>query len=181
MMSGNDLSHALHRSSVWMLILGLISVVGGVLAFANPFAASIAVVALAAWFFIVFGVLQIVHAFALRGWGGFWWALLFGLAMTLLGISLLNNPVAGLMSLTMLVAVLFLVSGVAKLFYAFAWRPFTGWVLALLSGLVSIALAVMIFSDFPQSAKVILGILLAVELVSNGLFLLLAGWTVRKA
>jgi uncharacterized membrane protein HdeD (DUF308 family) len=164
-----------------MIILGIISIIGGLLALANPFAATLTVVALAGWFFIVFGVIQIIHSFALRGWGGFLWALIFGLVMLALGISLLKNPIAGMMSLTMLVAILFLISGVAKLFYAFSWRPASGWVLALLSGLISIILAIMIFANFPQSAAIMLGILLAIELLSNGVFLLMGGWFVRQA
>ena len=179
-MADHATGHVLRSSGIWMIILGLLSIVGGVLAFANPFTATLAVVALAGWFFIVFGVLQIVHAFALRGWGGFLWALLFGVVTLALGISLLRNPVAGMISLTVLVAILFLVIGVIKLMYAFAWRPIPGWGLALLSGIVSIVLAVMIFANFPQSAAVMLGILLAVELLSNGLFLLLAGFAVRR-
>jgi uncharacterized membrane protein HdeD (DUF308 family) len=45
---------------------------------------------------------------------------------------------------------------------------------------VSIVLAVLIFSNFPQSAAVILGLLLAIELISNGVTLIALGMALNK-
>ena len=80
-------------------------------------------------------------SFQVQGWGGLW-ALLFGALSLVVGISLVFNPLAGMVSLTLLVAVLLLATGVTKLFYAFSLRPVTGWIWVLLSGLVSVILGV---------------------------------------
>lgn len=171
----------LKTSWIWLAILGVISLIGGVLALANPFAATFAAVLLAGWTFLLFGILQIVQAFAIRDWPGFLWSLLLGVLTAAVGVSLLGNPLAGALSLTMLVGVLFLVLGVVKVMYAFSLRPVSGWVFALISGLLSILLGIMIFADYPWTATTVLGILLAVELLSNGVFLLMVALGLRNA
>ncbi len=165
----------LRTSWIWMAVLGVISLVGGVLALANPMAATLAATVLAGWVFSLLGALQIVQAFRVTGWPGFIWSLLFGILVLAVGLSLIFNPLAGMVSLTLLVAVLFLVTGVVKAMYSFALRPISGWGWVLASGLISIVLGVMILGNFPWAAVSVLGILLAIELISNGvLFLLLA-------
>lgn len=165
----------LKKSWIWMAIFAAVSLVGGVLALANPFVATLAATLLAGWFFIVLGGLQVIQSFQVQGWGGFLWALLFGALSLVVGISLVFNPLAGMVSLTLLVAVLLLATGVTKLFYAFSLRPVTGWIWVLLSGLVSVILGVLIFANFAEAAASVLGIFLAIELISNGvLFLFIA-------
>lgn len=165
----------LRTSWVWMAAFAVISIIGGVFALLNPFAATLAATLMAGWTFAVLGALQIVHSFRVRGWGGFLWALLFGVLTLVVGLSLVFNPLAGMVSLTLLVAVLFLAVGAVKIMYAFSLRPITGWGWVLVSGIVSLALGVMILANFPYAAASVLGILLGVELLSNGvLFLFVA-------
>ncbi|RIK88415.1 MAG: hypothetical protein DCC69_02005 [Hyphomicrobiales bacterium] len=168
-------SEKLRKSWMWMAILAVVSLIGGVLALADPFAATLAATLLAGWFFMLLGGLQIIQSFQVQGWGGFLWALLFGVLSLVVGVSLVFNPLAGMVSLTLLVAVLLLATGAIKLFYSLSLRPVTGWGWVLLSGLVSIVLGALILTNFPYAAGSVLGILLAIELVSNGvLFLFIA-------
>lgn len=170
----------LRKSWVWMAILAVISFVGGVLALVNPFVATLAATLLAGWFFILLGGLQIVQSFQVQGWGGFLWALLFGVLSLVVGISLVFNPLAGMVSLTLLVAVLLLATGITKFFYAFSLRPVTGWIWVLLSGVLSVILGVWIFANFSEAAAAVLGIFLAVELISNGVLFLFIALGVRQ-
>lgn len=170
----------LRRSWVWLAVLGAISLIGGILALINPFAATFAAVLLAGWTFLLFGVVQIMQAFRMTGWSGFLWSLLLGVLTVAVGISLLLNPTAGALSLTIVVAVLFLVVGVVKIMYAFSLRPISGWGFAALSGVISILLGIMIIADYPWSAAAVLGVLLAIELLSNGIFLLIVALGLRK-
>jgi uncharacterized membrane protein HdeD (DUF308 family) len=64
--------------------------------------------------------------------------------------------------------------------YGFSLRPISGWGFAVLSGVISLLLGIMIIADYPWSATTILGILLAVELLSNGIFLLIVAFGLRK-
>ena len=165
---------------MWMAAFAVLSLVGGVLALIDPFAATLAATLLAGWFFMLLGGLQIIQSFQVQGWGGFLWALLFGVFSLVVGVSLVFNPLAGMVSLTLLVAVLLLVTGAIKIFYAMSLRPVTGWGWVLVSGLLSILLAVFIFSNFPYAAGTVLGIFLAVELISNGVLFLFVALGLRQ-
>lgn len=159
---------------VWLAVLGTISIIGGILALFNPFAATFTAAMLAAWTFLIFGVLHVIQTFRASSRGAlFLWNLLIGLLMIALGVSLIFRPLEGIISLTMVVAIMFIVLGVAKFLYALNLRPVEGWGWILISSIVSFALGIMILADLPWSASTILGILLAIELLSNGLFMVL--------
>jgi len=152
----------------WMALLAVVSIVGGVIALLNPLLSTLAVTLMAGWAFIFLGVLQVFHSFAVKGWGGFFWALGLGILTFLVGISLVFNPLAGSVSLTILVAAFFLAMGVVKVMYALKLRPTSGWGWVIFSGIVSIVLGLMIMLGLPYSSLSVLGILLGIELISNG-------------
>lgn len=173
-------SEKLRNSWVWMAVLALISLIGGVLALLNPFAATVAVTLMAGWVFALLGAMQIIQSFRTQGWGGFIWSMLFGILTFVVGLSLIFDPLAGMVSLTLLVAVLFIATGVVKIMYSFSLRSVSGWGWILFSGIVSLVLGVMILADFPFSASSILGILLGVELISNGVLFLFIALGLRR-
>ncbi|MDO5632811.1 MAG: DUF308 domain-containing protein [Paracoccus sp. (in: a-proteobacteria)] len=153
--------------TLW-IILGVISIIAGVLALANPLAATLTAEQLAGWTFLFVGILGAVLAFRAEGWGGRIWAVLVGVAAILLGVALLANPLHGIIALTAVVAAMFLVGGIFRIVLSFSLRGTGAFWLVLFSGAVSVLLAIMIFANFPVSALSVLGILLAVELISSG-------------
>ncbi|WP_230661058.1 HdeD family acid-resistance protein [Psychrobacter sp. I-STPA10] len=156
------------NKTVW-LIIGILSILGGIFAFINPLSASMAVEIMAGWFFLLIGVIQVISLFSAKGATSKLLAVVSGIIGILIGIELLQDPLQGVVTLTLVVAILFLLSGAVKIFTSFHLRGTPLFIPALVSGLISILLACLIFSDFPQSATSILGILLAVELVMNGI------------
>src|SRR5690606_633310 len=135
---------------------------------------------MAGWAFAFLGALQVIQSFQIKGWGGFIWALLFGLLTLAVGLSLIFDPLAGMISLTILVAVLFLVTGIVKIMLSFSLRPLTGWGWVLLSGVVSLVLGIMILADILSAATQVLGILLGIELISNGVLFLFTAIGLRN-
>ncbi|WP_236545302.1 HdeD family acid-resistance protein [Tropicimonas marinistellae] len=162
---------------LWIL-MGLLAIVGGVFALANPFAASLAATTIAAWMFLIIGVLELVAGFRVSGIGAKIWTLLMGALAIYLGITILNNPLQGMVTLTVMVAILFAVGGITKIVLALSLKDRRFFWPILLSGVVTLILAVMIFTNFPQSAVSVLGILLGVQLISDGvgaLFMAMTG------
>ena len=153
---------------VLWIILGVISILAGVLALANPMAATLAAEQIAGWGFLIVGVLQIFLAFRAEGWGARIWAILVAIAFILLGIALLGNPLEGIVTLTVLAGILFMATGIFRVIMSISLRDTGAFWLVLLSGLLAILLAVMIFGNFPASVVTLLGVLLAIELISNG-------------
>ena len=167
---------------VLLLIVGLIMLFGGIVALINPFGATLAVEIFTGWIFVVTGIVQFFAAFGAATSGQKLWGALGGLVAFLVGIALLANPLAGILALTLLVASLFLISGLAKVAFAFTSQAREAgffWP-TLISGAISLVLAGMIFSGYPQSAAAILGLLLGVELISNGIFAVVASFAARN-
>ena len=158
----------------WLLwlIVGIISIIGGFMALANPLAASITAERLAAWTFIIVGCLQVFSAFRAEGFGAKLWAAIGGAAGLFVGVSLFNNPMAGVVTLTVIVGLLFFVAGITKILMSFALRRSPLFMPVTVSGVLSLLLGFMILSNFPGSAVISLGLMLAVELISNGVALI---------
>lgn len=165
---------------VWWVVGGMLSILGGVYAFLNPVAASLTVIVFVGIMFLVLGIIEVITAIQMRAHGGFLWQLALGIVTVLAGFILLQNPLAGKVALTLLVGVMFGGMGIAKILVALKVRPRDGWGWLALSGILSLLLAALIFGDFPRSAATILGILLAVELLSTGFTFLLSGLALRK-
>ena len=156
---------------IWLLV-GIASVTGGLVALAHPFAATLAAEQLAGWIFTAIGILTLVSAVSDQGWGARIWALLLGLALSIFGFNLIVNPLEGVMRLTFIVATLLMIMGVFRLVIAFTPIAAGARAILILSGVISLALSVMIFTNYPWSSAGILGIFLAVELISNGVSLI---------
>ena len=59
-----------------------------------------------------------------------------------IGIVLLQNPLQGILTLTMVIAILFMATGIVRVMVAFGLRRTVAFVPILISGLISITLAI---------------------------------------
>ncbi len=158
--------------TLW-LVVGIISILGGIFALFNPLSASLAAEQLAGFIFLLVGILQFIALFRAHSTSGKLLAALGGVLGVFIGIELLQNPMKGILTLTMAIAILFMATGLVRVVVAFALRGSAAFVPVLISGLISIALAILIFSGYPQSSIYTLGVLLAIELISNGVSLIM--------
>src|SRR5690606_6541776 len=99
-------------------------------------------------------------------------SLLTAAAALALGLSILFHPVTGAKALTILMGLLLLVSGLAKLVWSTAHRRDSSFWPLLLSGLISLLLALLVYRHLAGRRSAIIGTFLGVELVLNGLALL---------
>ena len=106
----------------------------------------------------------------MRNAPGFWWALLSAVVGIAAGIVLIRWPINGTVSLTLLLIVFFVVEGVATLMYAFEHRAqLTGrWVWMLMSGVVDLILAGIVFAGLPETATWALGLLVGINMLFGG-------------
>ena len=169
------------KRSIWTLIMGLLMIAAGVLALMNPFPASLAVVVFAAWSFMILGVLQLISAFRDAQGGNRIWLIILALVMIWIGFVLRGNPLEGLVTLTIVVALSFVASGIAKLVVGWSLRSvgLGGWVMV--SGLLSVILGVMFMGNILGAAPWVLGFLLGIELISDGVAALFLWHSGEKA
>lgn len=169
------------RYSLWYLIQGVLLVVAGVLALVYPFIASVTVVFLLAWILIASGVLQGIGLIGASNVPHYWLQLISAVLAILIGVILLSSPDSGLLIMTVLLIVYFMVEGIAKVIFALTIRPFPHWGWVLGSGLVGILLALILWANMPLTSDWLLGLMLGILLVCEGAALTYLAWQVRTA
>lgn len=152
----------------WYLAIGIIFIVGGIFAIFAPAAASLAVTLVVSIVFIWVGIMQIIGAFSDRSWGGFVWQLLIGLILVIGGLATYFNPILGTLTLTIVVAAMFIAKGVFQVILAFQIRPHSSWGWVLVAGLLAIAVGLMIWLSWPISGLWALGTLAGISLIFSG-------------
>lgn len=163
----------LRQNRGWLIALGIIMILLGLLAIALPFATTLAVAILLGWIFIIAGIIQIIHAFKSRGWGVFLLELLLGILYVVVGIMLLRNLLSGVITLTLVVGISIFISGVFRVIQAFQLRPAANWGVVLLNGIVSIILGILIWSQWPFNAPWLIGLFVGISLCLNGALVLM--------
>jgi uncharacterized membrane protein HdeD (DUF308 family) len=83
--------------------------------------------------------------------------------------------------LTLVLAGYFVIDGLFEIIGAFQVKPATGWGFLLFGGVVSLALGMMIWRQFPISGAWAIGILVGVKLLFAGLAMVTVGSTLRGA
>jgi uncharacterized membrane protein HdeD (DUF308 family) len=165
----------------WWLcaLLGLVLLAGGVFVLWNAVAASLVTALFFAAALVVGGIFQVIHAFSARGWGSFVLSMVLGLLLVGAGLLLATSPLATSLGLTLAIAFMFLAGGALRLWMAARHWHDHGWLLTI-SGLLSLALGVVLIVGFPWSGLVVPGILLGVDLIFQGAWWLTVGLWVRR-
>lgn len=175
--SPSSSSRAIEGNRIWFILLGIGLIVLGAVAIAFPFFSTIAAKVFLGWLFLIGGVLQIGHAFRVPAWSAFFLDLLVGILYFVAGAWLAFLPLSGLVTLTLLLAITFIVQGVLEVGIAIRLRPHAGWFWMLLAGIVAIVVGLMLIAELPTSATWAIGLLVGINLIMSGfayLFLPLA-------
>jgi uncharacterized membrane protein HdeD (DUF308 family) len=170
------------RNWGWLLALGIVSIVLGVIGFYMSFALTLASVLFFGVLILGLGVVQLVHAFTCQGWKSVLWYVLIALLYVAAGIDIIANPVRASEILTLVLAGILIAVGVIRIVMAFQLRPTVdGWYWSLLSGVISILLGGLIVGHWPDSGLWVIGLFVAVELLFNGWSYIFIALAARKA
>ncbi len=167
----------------WFLALGILLVVVGMAAIAFPFLSTIAAKIALGWILLIAGIGGVVHSFYVKRWAGFLWNLLIGLLYVAVGFWFAFFPLTGILTLTIVLAALFIADGIMEIAMGFRMRPHEGWGWMIFSGLIAIAAGLLIALNLPSSAVWALGLLAGVKLLVSGwsfIFLALSGRRIRE-
>jgi uncharacterized membrane protein HdeD (DUF308 family) len=160
--------NVMQETKKWFLASGIILIILGSAAIALPLAASIAIEILFGWIFVMSGVVTIVHSFRALNSGRCILRLLSGIFSLAIGIMLLTYPMQGVLTLTLLLAILFVFEGVMKVAVSIQLRPTPNWAWMLASGIAALILAGLIFSGYPGNVAWVLGLLVGINLIFSG-------------
>jgi uncharacterized membrane protein HdeD (DUF308 family) len=131
----------------------------------------------------VSGIVGLVTSFWMRQAPGFWWSLLSAVLGIVVGAMLLGSPLTGAFSLTLVLIAFFLIEGAVSIMFALDHkRELSGqWGWMLMSGLVDLALAVMILAGLPSTAAWAIGLLVGINMIFGGTALIAMALHARKS
>ena len=175
------MTRQIRESTTWSIVLSGLMMVSGVFAILIPPLAGLTVTVMFGWLLIFTGALHL--GFAWRGdqaatiFGEILLAVLYGA----IGIYMLARPVAGLASLTLLIAAYLVAKGVLEAAIGFKLRPLQGSGWLLFDGILTVVIAAMIAAAWPASSAWAVGVLVGVALFTGGLARLMVSAAVRRA
>jgi uncharacterized membrane protein HdeD (DUF308 family) len=163
-----------------LLILGIGLVVVGAMAIISSFIATLATVTFFGTLLFVGGVLELVNAVTCRNWRGFFVYLLIGILFTVVGLIMMNHPLAAAAGLTLMLAAAFMVGGAIRIIAA-AVEHFHGWPWVMVNGFITLFLGIYIWRHFPEAAFWVIGLFVGIDLIFCGWSWIMLAIGIRSA
>jgi uncharacterized membrane protein HdeD (DUF308 family) len=168
-------------ASTWSIVIGVLHVILGISAIALPLLFTFASTLLFGGLLTAWGIFQIIFAVQTRKQGILFIKVLIGILVLLGGLLILFNPIQGVLTLTLILGITFFVKGALQIFYAFKTRLSPTWVLLLLNGFLGIILGILIWSQWPTSAIWVIGLLVGIKFLFDGIAQILFSLSLRSA
>jgi len=157
----------LRSSWGWFMSFGVLLVLLGVVCIVGNVAATFATVVTLGWFLLFSGAVGLAHAFRIHAWEGFFMHLLGALLRGFTGYLLIRYPASGAVTLTLLLASFFVIGGLFRTIGAQALR-FPNWGWAVFSGVVSVALGLILLTQLPISSFWFIGFAIGLDMILEG-------------
>ena len=170
------------RASSWFIVEGLLLIVLGALAAWLPGAAGVAGALVFGWILVLSGLFGLVSLFGSRGHAHVVWGAVSALVALAVGLLIVVVPLIGVVTLAIFIAAYLLIDAVALIGLGVDQRRRgRGWPWLIVAGVVDVALAVFILAMGPLSDVLLLGYVIALDLVVAGLALVTLGWAARNS
>ncbi|HST38664.1 MAG TPA: DUF308 domain-containing protein [Conexibacter sp.] len=177
----NDLLDALRKSQRWLMVAGVLAVIGGVIAILVPALASVGVAIFIGWMLVFGAVFLFVDAFAVRDVGRLVLRALVALITLAAGIALLVAPLRGTYTLTVLLVLYFALAGVMRIAVAISERGLPGAGLTAFNGVVTLLLAILIGAELPESSDWAIGLLVGIDFLFFGFAAIAAASALKRS
>lgn len=151
------------------LLMGVLLIVLGLVAIAQP---AVSTIFVETWFALILvsaGAAKLTYAFQTRDSGGFVWKLLLSILYIAIGVMLFVSPLKGVLTLTLLLGSFLLTEGVFNLILAFRLRGQQNWTWVLVDGIITLLLGGMIWFQWPFNAPWLIGTLVGVSVLFTGI------------
>ncbi len=175
---GSQIWEQLKRNSGWAIGIGALLVFLGVFALVTPIMTGVSVSMTVGVLVAMGGVAQLVFA---AKTGHQLWPYVMGALGVAAGIYMAAHPLVAVGTLTVVLAFFLFASGFSEIMMAWQVRPAKGWIMTLISGLLSVVLGVMIWGQFPVTGALAIGVLFGIKLLLSGMMLIGLGSAARKA
>jgi uncharacterized membrane protein HdeD (DUF308 family) len=168
------------RATGWSVALSVLIIMAGILAIIVPPVSGIAVTILVGWLLIFSGSAHMAYAWHGRSGGGILWGILLAILYIVAGGYILLHPMAGLASLTIVLAIYLLLESALEFILSFLLRPLPGSGWLLVDGIITLILAIMIWRTWPASTEWVIGTLVGISLIFSGVARLTISTAARR-
>ena len=165
----------------WIVALGVVYVVAGMIALGSVVSATAATVFVVGIMMIIAGVFEVINAFQIKTWGKFLFWLALGILYIIAGFVAFENPLLTAVWLTLILGAALVASGLMRIFLGFNMQHGSPWIWVVLSGVITLLLGGIILIHWPVSSLWTLGIFLGVDLVFAGASWIGLGFGLKNA
>jgi uncharacterized membrane protein HdeD (DUF308 family) len=163
----------------WFLVFGIMLAVLGVAAVIRAFAATVASMMFFGWLLLFAGIVELIGAFMVGHWTGFFLHLLAAILLIVTGMVLLVRPVISAEVATLLMSVIFLVGGLYQIVASVvAHLPGSGW--EVFNGVIAFFMGVALLVEWPISGLWAIGLFVGIDLIFSGCSWFALALAVRK-
>jgi len=166
----------------WIVALGVIYVLAGLIALSSVALATVASVFVVGVMMLTAGVAEVINAFQLKSWGKFLLWIALGILYIMAGFATFENPLLTAALLTLMLGAALVVSGIVRIILAFCMKEGKGlpWLGVVLSGVITTLLGIIILAHWPVSSVYILGFFLGIDLVFAGIGWIFVGLDLKR-
>ena len=168
------------KATGWFIAIGVLFIVLGIFAIAEPFAAGLGVTLLVGWLLVIGAVAHFIAAFKGSGAKHVVLQLLVGIVYLIGGLYFLTHTIMGVGTLTLLLSGVILAEGVLEILAYFRLRNMHAASWLLINGVVTLLLGGLIWFHWPSSSVWAIGTLVGVNLLMTGISRLMLGLAARK-
>jgi len=151
----------------WLLTFGIVLMVLGVAAMIRSFAATVASMMFFGWMLLFAGVVELIDAFMVGHWGGFFLHLLTSILFIVTGFLLVIKPVVSAEVATLVMSMFFLIGGLYE-FVASLWTHLSGWGWHAFNGAISALMGILLLAQWPLTGLWAIGLFIGIDLIFAG-------------
>lgn len=170
-----DWAQEAHKHAGWIVALGVVTVIAGVLAIASPFLSGASISVFLGIAMVVGGVARLMGAFRAGSFGRGTLAFIGGALTLLFGLIMVFRPGVGLATMTLMLGVYLLVDGIFGTVLAFQVKPEKGWGSMLFSAAMGVLLGIMLLKEWPVSGLWAVGTLVGINMIFAGFSIITIG------
>lgn len=158
-----------HRSRGLILAAGILAILAGLIAIIVPALASVGTAIFIGWVLIGTSGFILIDAFSRHGFARIAFRVLLAVATFIAGIYLVVAPLQGTYTLTVVLVIWFVATGLTQTMIGIAEWKMPGAGLMVLSGVVSFVLGLLIANELPEAAAWAIGLLVGIQLLFYGM------------
>ena len=162
-----ELKKQLKTNSSWFFFLGLGLVALGTLALIFSYTSTIFSMVYLGVMLTSVGIFEGIKSFKISQWGNFLLHIFLCIFYTLVGLFIVFNPLANALTLTFLISIFLIISGILRIIFAVTKHvPHKNWLL--FNGIITLVLGIMILARWPASGLWVIGMFVAIDMIFTG-------------